>query len=110
MDYESDEMLPPPTAHALSTSSDSPYRSDRDSSPSYSIPGFCSQPLSPVEWPSTSQPAWAYPQGQQLPLPAISPSSQASQLPTSGYLSATGTYGLPPVAPQHQSRGYHSSF
>ncbi|EJF58914.1 hypothetical protein DICSQDRAFT_162711 [Dichomitus squalens LYAD-421 SS1] len=125
VDYESDEMLPPATAHALSTSSDSPYPSDRDSSPSYSIPGFCSQPLSPVEWTSATQPAWAYTHGQgqhhsqQLPLPlphptvsAGSSSSQASasQLAPSGYASAGGAYGMPPVAPQHQSRGYHSAF
>ncbi|PIL26356.1 transcription factor [Ganoderma sinense ZZ0214-1] len=72
VDYETDELLASHThthaAHAaLSTSSASPYPSDRSSSPSYSVPGFCSQPLSPVDWTGSSSSssgasaAWGFP-------------------------------------------------
>ncbi|KAI1787089.1 hypothetical protein LXA43DRAFT_737489 [Ganoderma leucocontextum] len=121
VDYETDDML---ASHghaavhaALSTSSASPYPSDRSSSPSYSVPGFCSQPLSPVDWTGSSSSsslsssaahhaAWTFPSAASV---SVSPPGQCQvqlplPLPTAGY--AGGAYGL-------QSRGYlggHSSF
>ncbi|KAM5534138.1 hypothetical protein V8D89_012158 [Ganoderma adspersum] len=118
VDYETDEML---TSHAhaaahaaLSTSSASPYRSERSSSPSYSVPGFCSQPLSPVDWTgSTASSSWGFPQSSvsvspegpcqmQLPLP----------VPTPGYGQAAhgGAYGLPSRGSWTVGGHGHSSF
>ena len=94
------------TPPAMSICSESPYPSDRSSSPSSSIPqGFASAPLSPVDWvhPHAHSPEgqWAYAapattqQQQQQPFSA----SASAPFPAGAY------YGQPPQQ-QHDAGGH----
>ena len=84
----------------MSTSSSSPYVSDRSSSPSYSNPhGFGSAPMSPVDWAqhqqhqqATAAAQWPF-TGQNLP-PSFTSSSQTAQ-----FSGSSGYYGQPSHPP-----------
>ncbi|KAH9856070.1 hypothetical protein C2E23DRAFT_882201 [Lenzites betulinus] len=67
---------------SLSTGSESPLPSDRSSSPSHSIPGFASQPISPItaNWMPQTQGEWS-----AFNTSVPSTSGQMQQFPTAGF-------------------------
>ncbi|KAI0776544.1 hypothetical protein BD413DRAFT_468258 [Trametes elegans] len=83
----------------LSTGSDSPLR-DRSSSPAHNIPGFASQPLSPVDWMAPpAQDPWTAAFGTAGPSAAAGGGQQLQPFPTPGF------YGM--QQPQTQQTVHH---